>query len=191
SAEAIRLGAFNAISVATGTGFTTADIGLWRPTLQITLIGLMFLGGMAGSTSGAIKTFRVGVLAKAAFADVRRIVRPRGVFGTRFGGKTIPPEIVEAVQSFFLFYMLIFMTSTFLLAFIDANITEGLDLVTATSAVASSMGNVGAGLGLIGPAGSFQPIPGLGKVLLSGLMILGRLELFPVLVLFTKDLWRR
>jgi len=190
-AEAVRLGVFNTVSVATGTGFTSTDIGLWRPALQIMLIGLMFLGGMAGSTSGAIKTFRIGVLAKAAFADVRRVVRSRGVFITRFGGRTIPPDVVEAVQSFFLFYMLIFMTATFLLAFIDANMSEGLDLVTATSAVASSMGNVGAGLGQVGPSGSFEQIPDLGKWLLSGLMIIGRLEIFPVLVLFTKDLWRK
>lgn len=189
--DAIRVGVFNTVSIATGTGFTSTDIGLWRPALQIMLIGLMFLGGMAGSTSGAIKTFRIGVLAKAAFADVRRVVRPRGVFVTRFGRSAIPLEIVEAVQSFFLFYMLIFMTSTFLLAFIDANLAEGLDLVTATSAVASSMGNVGAGLGQVGPSGSFESIPALGKWLLSSLMIVGRLELFPVLVLFTRDLWRR
>jgi trk system potassium uptake protein TrkH len=90
-----------------------------------------------------------------------------------------------------LFYVFIFMSGTFLLAFIDANLAERFDLVTATSAVASSMGNVGAGLGLVGPSGSIQNVPDLGKLLLSGLMIVGRLEIFPVLVLFTKDLWRR
>lgn len=189
--DAIRFGVFNTISIATGTGFTSSDIGLWRPALQIMLIGLMFLGGMVGSTSGAIKTFRIGVLAKAAFADVRRVVRPRAVLVTRFGGKTIPLPVVEAVQSFFLFYMLIFMTATFLLAFIDANVSEGIDLVTAASAVASSMGNVGAGLGQVGPSGGFSDFPDPAMWLLSGLMIVGRLEIFPVLVLFTKDLWRR
>jgi trk system potassium uptake protein TrkH len=190
-ADAIRTGTFNTISVATGTGFTNSDIALWRPALQVMLIGLMFVGGMVGSTSGAIKTFRISVLVKAAFADVRRVVRPRGVFVTKVGGDTIQMEVVEAVQSFFLFYMFIFMTGTFLLAFIDANFTEGIDLVTAASAVASSMGNVGAGLGQVGPSGGFGGVPGLGKWLLSGLMIIGRLEIFPVLVLFTKDLWRR
>ena len=189
--EAFRMGAFNTISIATGTGFTSTDIGLWRPALQIMLIGLMFLGGMVGSTSGAIKTFRIGVLAKAAFADVRRVVRPRAVLVTRFGGKTIPLPVVEAVQSFFLFYMFIFMSATFLLAFIDANVSEGIDLVTAASAVASSMGNVGAGLGQVGPSGGFSEFPDPAMWLLSGLMIVGRLEIFPVLVLFTKDLWRR
>ena len=189
--DAIRFGTFNTLSIATGTGFTSTDIGLWRPALQIMLIGLMFLGGMVGSTSGAIKTFRIGVLAKAAFADVRRVVRPRAVLVTKFGRKTIPLPVVEAVQSFFLFYMLIFMTATFLLAFIDANVSEGIDLVTAASAVASSMGNVGAGLGQVGPSGGFSDFPDLAKLLLSGLMIVGRLEIFPVLVLFTKDLWKR
>lgn len=189
--QAVRLGVFNTVSVATGTGFTNDDIGLWRPALQIMLIGLMFLGGMVGSTSGGIKTFRISVLAKAAFADVRRVVRPRGVFVTRVGGTTIPLGIVEAVQSFFLFYMFIFMTGTFLLAFIDANIAEEMDLVTAASAVASSMGNVGAGLGQVSPSGGFGGIPDLAMLLLSGLMLIGRLEIFPVLVLFTPDLWRR
>jgi len=190
-ADAVRTGTFNTLSVATGTGFSNTDFGLWRPALQIMLIGLMFVGGMVGSTSGAIKTFRISVLVKAAFADVRRVVRPRAIFVTKVGGDTIPMGVVEAVQSFFLFYMFIFMTGTFLLAFIDANFTEGIDLVTAASAVASSMGNVGAGLGQVGPSGGFGGIPGLGKWLLSGLMIIGRLEIFPVLVLFTKDLWRR
>lgn len=191
-ADAIRFGAFNTISVATGTGFTSTDIGAWRPALQIMLIGLMFLGGMVGSTSGGIKTFRIGVLAKAAFADVRRVARPRAVLPTKFGRSTIPLPVVESVQSFFLFYMLIFMTATFLLAFIDANMAEGIDLVTAASSVASSMGNVGAGLGLVGPTGpGFGHFPDLAKWLLSSLMIVGRLEIFPVLVLFTKDLWKR
>ena len=189
--DAIRLGVFNTVSIATGTGFSNDDFGLWRPALQIMLIGLMFLGGMVGSTSGAIKTFRISVLAKAAFADVRRVVRPRAVFVTKVGGDTIPAGVVEAVQSFFLFYMFIFMTGTFLLAFIDANVAEGIDLVTAASSVASSMGNVGAGLGQVSPAGGFGDFPALAKWLLSSLMLVGRLEIFPVLVLFTKDLWRR
>lgn len=191
SGDAIRLGVFNTVSITTGTGFTTDDIAGWRPTLQIMLLGLMFVGGMVGSTSGAIKTFRIYVLSKAAFADVRRVVHPRGVFVVRMGKKVVRSELVEGVQSFFLFYMLIFLVSTFLLAFIDANVAEGIDMVTTASAVASSMGNVGAGLGQVGPTGGFEHFPALGKLLLSGLMIVGRLELFPVLVLFTKDLWRR
>ena len=189
--DAIRDAAFNTISLTTTTGFASTDFGLWRPALQIMVVGLMFLGGMAGSTAGGMKTFRVGVLSKAAYADLRRLVHPRGVFVTRFGGKRVTEPVIEAVQSYFLFYMFLFMSSTFVLAFIDANLSEGLDLITATSAVAASIGNIGPGLGEVGPAGNYAGLPDLAKWLLSSLMIVGRLEIFPVLVLFTKDLWRR
>lgn len=191
TSDAIRHATFNTVSIITTTGFASDDFALWRPALQVVLVGLMFLGGMAGSTAGGIKTYRIGVLSKAAFADLRRLVHPRAVFTTRFGGSRVPDAVVEAVQSFFLFYMFIFMTSVFLLAFIDANFAEGLDLVTATSAVASAMGNIGPGLGEVSPASNFGELPILAKWLLSSLMIVGRLELFPVLVLFTRDLWRR
>ena len=110
---------------------------------------------------------------------------------TRFGGKRVADPVIEAVQSYFLFYMFLFMSSTFVLAFIDANLTEGLDLITATTAVAASIGNIGPGLGDVGPAGNYAGLPGLAKWMLSSLMIVGRLEIFPVLVLFTRDLWRR
>jgi len=189
--EAIRHATFTAVSIITTTGFTTADFGAWRPALQILVVGLMFLGGMAGSTAGAVKTFRVGVLSKAAYTDLRRLVYPRGVFSIRFGSERVPDPVVESIQSFFLFYMFLFMTGTFLLTFIDANVSERLDLVSAASAVATSLGNVGPGLGTVGPTGNFAGMPGLGKWLLSGLMIVGRLEIFPVLLLFTRDLWRR
>lgn len=188
---AIRDATFNTISLVTTTGFWSTDFGQWRPALQIMVVGLMFLGGMAGSTAGGMKTFRIGVLSKAAFADLRRLVHPRGIFVTRFGGKRVTDPVIEAVQSYFLFYMFLFMTSTFLLAFIDANLSEDLDLITATTAVAASIGNIGPGLGEVGPAGNYAGLPDLAKWLLSSLMIVGRLEIFPVLVLFTKDLWRR
>ncbi len=189
--EAITDAAFNTISLTTTTGFASADFGAWRPALQIMIVGLMFLGGMAGSTAGGMKTFRIGVLSKAAFADLRRLVHPRGVFITRFGRQKVTEPVIEAVQSYFLFYMFLFMTGTFGLAFIDANLNEGLDLVTATSAVAASIGNIGPGLGDVGPAANYAGLPGLAKWMLSSLMIVGRLEIFPVLVLFTRDLWRR
>lgn len=188
---AIRHATFNTLALTTTTGFASTDFGMWRPALQIFVVGLMFVGGMAGSTAGGIKTFRLGVLGKAAFADLRRLVHPRGIFPTRFGGNRVTEPVVEAVQSFFLFYMFLFMSGVFLVAFIDANLSEGLDLVTATSAVAASIGNIGPGLGDVGPAANFADLPGLVKWLLASLMIVGRLEIFPVLVLFTKDLWRR
>lgn len=189
--EALRAAAFNTVSIITTTGFATADFGAWRPALQLLLVGLMFIGGMAGSTAGSVKTFRVGILSKAAVADLRRIVHPQGVFITRFGRERVRDHVVESIQSFFLFYMFVFMTATFLLSFIDANLSEGLDLVTTASAVAASLGNIGPGLGDVGPAANYAVLPALGKWLLSGVMIVGRLEIFPVLLLFTRDLWRR
>ena len=191
SGDAILDAAFNSVSLITTTGYASTDFGLWRPALQVVVIGLMFLGGMAGSTAGAMKTFRIGVLTKAAYADLRRLVHPRAVFAVNFGKRQVHEPVVEAVQSYFLFYMFLFMTSTFLLAFIDANLAEGLDLVTSASAVASALGNIGPGLGEVGPAYNYGSLPDLAKWLLSGLMIVGRLEIFPVLVLFTRDLWRR
>jgi trk system potassium uptake protein TrkH len=151
----------------------------------------MFVGGMAGSTAGAVKTFRIGILSKAAISDIRRLVHPRGVFALRFGRERVSESTVEAIQSFFLFYMFIFMTATFLTTFIDANLSERLDLVSAASSVAATLGNVGPGLGAVGPSGSYMELPDLVKWLQAGLMIIGRLEIFPVLVLFTRDLWRR
>lgn len=189
--DAIRDAVFTAATLITTTGFATADFGAWREALQIFVVGLMFIGGMAGSTAGAVKTFRVGVLSRAAAADLRRLVHPNGVFITRFGRERVRDEIVESVQSFFLFYMILFMTATFLIAFIDANLSEELDLVTSASAVAASLGNIGPGLGDVGPTANYATIPDAGKWLLSWLMIVGRLEIFPVLVLFTRDLWRR
>ncbi|CAN5816785.1 TrkH family potassium uptake protein [soil metagenome] len=188
---ALREAVFSVVSLVTTTGYATADFGSWRPALRILVVGLMFLGGMGGSTAGGVKTFRVGILSKAAYADLRRLVHPRGVFAIRFGRERVSDSVVESIQSFFLFYMFLFMTGTFVLSFIDANVSETLDLVTAASAVASALGNIGPGLGDVGPTSTYMAIPGVGKWMLAGLMIIGRLEIFPVLLLFTRDLWRR
>ncbi len=182
---------FTAASLVTTTGFGTADFALWDPALQIFIVGLMFVGGMAGSTAGGIKTFRLGVLTRAASADLRRLIHPRGVFITRFAKNPVPDPIVESVQSFFLFFMFIFMTSTFLMGFIGSTFGAPTDIVTSVSATASAMGNIGPGLGAVGPTGNYLAIAWPGKWLLSFLMIVGRLEIFPVLLLFTRDLWRK
>jgi len=191
SEKTIRDGTFTAVTLITTTGFGTEDFTQWVSGLQIFVVGAMFLGGMAGSTAGGVKTFRIAVLAKAANNDLRRVVRPHGVFVTRFGKSAVPDSIVESIQSFFLFYMFLFMTGTFLLGFISSNMSAGLDLVTEASAVASALGNIGPGLGDVGPAANYAVIPGPGKWLLATLMIAGRLELFPVLLLATRELWRR
>ena len=184
---AVRDALFTTTSLMTTTGYATADFGSWVSGLQIMAVGLMFLGGMAGSTAGGVKTFRIAVLTKAASADLRRIVHPRGVFVTRFGKETVSDSVMESIQTFFLFYMFLFMSGTVVLGLMSSE----LDLVTSASAVASSLSNIGPGLGAVGPTGNFLAIPEAGKWLLSFLMIAGRLEIFPVVLLFTRNLWRR
>lgn len=191
-AQTLTDSVFTSVSLITTTGFGTADFGQWESGLQIFIVGLMFLGGMAGSTAGGIKTYRIGVLTRAASADLRRLVHPRGVFLTRFGKDVVPDPIVESVQSFFLFFMFLFMTGTFAMGFIGSTLPGAeLDLVTSASAVASALGNIGPGLGEVGPASNYFGIPWPGKWTLSFLMMAGRLEIFPVLLLFTRELWRR
>ncbi len=189
--DSIRDGLFTSLTLVTTTGYGTSDFAAWAPALQVGIVGLMFVGGMAGSTSGSVKVYRLQVLSGASRVDVRRLIHPRGVFVTRVGRRAVPEAIVEAVQTFFLLYMFAFMTGTFLLAMIEWFTGGHLDMVATVSAVASALGNVGPGLGEVGPASNYLGVSGAGKVLLSSLMIVGRLEILPILILFNRELWRR
>ena len=189
--KSIRDSVFQVVSLVTTTGYATADFNLWPGALTIMVVGLMFVGGMAGSTSGSVKTYRIGVLTRASLADIRRVIHPKGIFPVRLGGNRVPEPIVESVQAFFLFYMFIFMTGTFVLGVFSSAIGPDLDFVSAASAVASMLGNVGPGLGAVGPTETYIEVTALGKYLLSGLMIAGRLEIFPIVLLFTPELWKR
>jgi trk system potassium uptake protein TrkH len=188
---AARDGLFTSLTLVTTTGYGTVDFGLWGPALQIGVIGLMFVGGMAGSTSGSIKVYRLDVLYNASRMDVRRLIHPRGVFVTRIGKNPVPDAVVEATQTFFLLYMFAFMTGTFLLAIIESLAGAEISVLTTVSAVATTLGNVGPGLDAVGPTQNFIPIPALGKWLLSALMVIGRLEILPILILFNRELWKR
>jgi len=189
--DTIRDAVFTSFAIVTTTGFATADFGAWIPALGVMIVGLMFVGGMAGSTSGSIKTDRLHILYEASRTDVRRLIHPRGVFVTRVGKVPVPDVVVETVQTFFLLYMFAFMTGTFLLAIIVSIAHSGTDMVTMVSAVASSLGNVGPGLGDVGPTGNYLDIPWAGKWVLVSLMIVGRLEILPILILFNREVWRR
>ncbi len=187
----LRHAIFTAVTLVTGTGYFTIDYSVWTQGLQILAVGLMFLGGMAGSTAGGIKTFRIGVLTKASAHRLKQLVYPDAVLLTRWDRRPVADPVVRNIQSFFLFYIMAFLGGTFLLAVLESVGGTGTDLVTATSAVASALGNVGPGLGNVGPGGGYVVITTGGKWLLSFIMILGRLEIFPVLLLFTRYLWRR
>ena len=190
-ADTVRDGLFTAVSLVTTTGYATADFGQWASALQVLVVGLMFVGGMAGSTGGSVKIYRLGVLYEGSQADLRRLIHPRGLFVTKLGDQPVPDEVAESVQSFFLLYMFLFMTGTFAFATIESVAGAGFDLPTSVSAVASALGNIGPGLSEVGPAANYFVVPAAGKWLLSFLMIVGRLEIFPVILLFTRELWRR
>jgi trk system potassium uptake protein TrkH len=189
--DVIRDAIFTAATLITTTGYGTADFGLWKPALQIMIVGLMFVGGMAGSTSGSIKIYRHEILYESSRADVRRLIHPRGVFITRIGKTPVKDTVVEAVQTFFMLYMFAFMTGSFALAVISSIWGPDLDIISTVSAVASSIGNVGPGLGSVGPTGNYLGVAAPGKWLLAGLMIVGRLEILPILILFNRESWRR
>lgn len=190
-ADIVRDAVFTSVTIVTTTGYATADFGLWAPALQVIVFGLMFVGGMAGSTAGSVTPYRLGVLTGAARSDLRRVIHPRGVFVTRLGGETIDDKVVESVQSFFLLYMFIFMTGTLAFAVIAEFGGGTFDLVSAGSAVASSLGNVGPALSQLGPSNTYVEVAVLNKYLLSFLMLVGRIEIYPILLLFTRELWRK
>ena len=182
---ALRYATFNVISVMTGTGYATADFGQWGGFVMVLMFILMFIGGCAGSTTCGIKVFRIQVLYATASVQIRRLIQPRGVFIPYYNKRPIPEEAAASVMSFFFLFILSFGLLAAALGFI------GLDFATAVSGSATAIANVGPGLGtIIGPASTFAALPDEAKWLLSAGMLLGRLELFTVLVLLTPAFWR-
>lgn len=187
----VRDAVFTVTSIVTTTGFATVDFGAWRPVLQLVVLGLMFVGAMAGSTSGSVKVFRLEILWSAARAHMRSYLHPHGVFVTRSGGESVTDDVARSVRIFAVLYLFAFMSGTMMLSIISAIANYDIGLVSAASAVAASLGNVGPGLDAVGPTNNFAAIPDLGKWLLSFLMIFGRLEIIPIMLIFTREFWRR
>ncbi len=183
--QALRHSAFNTVSVMTGTGYATTDYSLWGGYPVMALFFLMFVGGCAGSTSCGIKVFRFQVLYQTARLQIARLLQPHGVFVAYFNHRPIQPGVSEAVMGFFFLYAI----STAILAMLLGML--GLDFITALSSAATAISNVGPGLGpVVGPAGNFSTLPDAAKWLMSLGMLLGRLELYTVLVLFLPRFWR-
>jgi trk system potassium uptake protein TrkH len=184
--DAVRAAAFNAISIITTTGFATEDYQLWGPSAVALFLGLTILGGCTGSTAGGIKMFRFEILWTAAQIYLIGLFLPNRVSRPRYAGKPIDNDIIFAVLSFVFFFIGTWGLFTVVLG------AMGLDLVTAISASATALANVGPGLGnIVGPAGNFQPLSDPVKWVLTAAMLLGRLEFFTVLVLFHPAFWRR
>ncbi|HEX2137256.1 MAG TPA: TrkH family potassium uptake protein [Microvirga sp.] len=183
--DAVRLAAFNVVSIVTTTGYATTDYGLWGNLAIGAFFALTFVGGCTGSTSGGIKIFRFEVMAILLRNHVRHLIYPKGVFQRVYGGKLLPDDVVVAVVVFFAFFFVCYCGLTIVLMALD------LDFLTSTSAAVTALANVGPGLGpIIGPAGNFSTLPDAAKWLLAFAMLLGRLELFTVLVLFFPQFWR-
>ena len=183
--DALRFAFFQVVSVITTTGFITADFALWPPFTQMLLVILMIVGGCAGSTAGAVKCVRIEIIWEEIKADFIRLVHPSATAPIRLGDSSIDRETAHSAVVFFALYMFIFLTAMLIIT------GTGQDLVTALGAVATTLGNVGPGLGKVGPVYNFESQTMLAKWVYSFCMLCGRLELFTVLVLFSKDMWRR
>jgi len=183
--QALRYGTFNIVSIITGTGYATSDYGIWGSFAVPMFFYLMFIGGCAGSTTCGIKIFRFQVLYATARTQVHHLLQPHGVFIPYYNRRPIPEDVIISVLSFFFVFGVCF-------ALLAAGLGMlGLDYLTATSSAATALANVGPALGpIVGPAGTFQPLPDTAKWLLCGGMLLGRLELFTVIVLFTRAFWK-
>lgn len=175
---------FQVSSIITTTGYATVDFDKWPTFSKGILFLLMFVGGCAGSTGGGMKNIRILVLLKLIKREVAKIFHPRAVIPIKTGDKVVPNETVASISSFFILYIIIFVLGTIVISL------EGIDFESSAGAVAATLGNVGPGLGLVGPARTYSQFSKLGKMTLSLFMLLGRLELFTIIALFAPKTWK-
>jgi len=185
SIKILRQVIFNVVSILTGTGYVTHEFDDWGSFPLIFFLILMFIGGCAGSTACGIKIFRIQILGVFLINQLKKIIYPRGIFVNKYDNSNVDDKFMSSIISFIYLYIIIFFMITALLSL------SGLDFITSISGAATSISNVGPGLGgIIGPNGNFSLIPDISKWVLSLAMILGRLELFAILVLFLPSFWR-
>ncbi len=184
--QSLRIATFSVVSISTGSGFSTYDFSVWGTFTTLLFLFLMLIGGCSGSSSCGLKIFRIQILLKTSLNLVKKIIQPRGVFIPTFNSREIGEDILNSVTGFFFLYMSIFSILTLVLAF------DGQEVLTALSGAAAAIANVGPGLNeMIGPSGNYSQIKDSSKVFLSIGMLIGRLELFPILILMSPLLWRR
>ncbi len=183
-ASNFRYSLFQVWSIMTTTGYGTADFDLWHPVCRLLLLNLMFFGGMAGSTGGGIKQVRLLIFFKFIGFQFRKLIHPKAIEIVRYDGAKVPNEIVQAVLGYMALYALVFMGASLLVT------AQGIDIITATSAVAATLNNIGPGLEGVGPTKNFGWLPSFSKLVLTFCMLAGRLELYTVAILFTRSYWR-
>jgi trk system potassium uptake protein TrkH len=183
--QALRYAAFQVVSIVTTTGYATADYEMWPAMSQLILLLCMFLGASGGSTGGGMKCIRVMLYLKYCYKELFILIHPRAVQHIKIGGESVPEDVVRSVLGFMGLYIGLFVISSVILA------GMGVDIVTSVAAVAATIGNIGPGLGLVGPTDNFAQIPYMGKWLLIWCMLLGRLEIYTVIILLVPEFWRR
>jgi trk system potassium uptake protein TrkH len=181
----LRFSAFQVVSIMTTTGFGTADYEIWPVLCQYLLVFAMFIGGCAGSTGGGMKVARILLLFKHAHVQVFRLIHPRAVRLVKLGERPVDKEVMQSILGFFALYLGVFVAASFVMAGV------GMDLPSAGASVIATLSNIGPGLGSVGPVDNFAHVPAFGKLVLAFCMLLGRLELFTVLVLVFPSFWRK
>ncbi|WIV11031.1 TrkH family potassium uptake protein [Proteiniborus sp. MB09-C3] len=182
--ETFKHALFQVSSIITTTGYSTVDFDKWTEFSKTILFLLMFVGGSAGSTGGGIKVVRLLIMGKLVKREISKLLHPRAYIPIKLNGKIISSDVVVSVTSFFFLYMVIFALSTLLISL------EGIDFLSATSSVATTLGNIGPGFALVGPTQNFSFFSPLSKALFSLLMLFGRLELFTVFLFFVPEFWK-
>jgi trk system potassium uptake protein TrkH len=183
--SSFRHSAFSIMTVLSSTGFATVDYEAWAPFFTQFFLFLLLFGACAGSTSGGVKMIRYHLLIKNGILELKRLIHPSAVIPVRYNNRSVSSEIISKVSSFVLLYLAIFGISSVIMAFL------GLELQSAMGSVAASMANIGPGLGSTGPVSNYSQVPEVGKWILSFLMLIGRLEIFSVLIIFSPAFWRK
>ncbi|MBQ3423999.1 MAG: TrkH family potassium uptake protein, partial [Clostridia bacterium] len=181
----LRYSFFQTSSVMTTTGYATADFDLWPQLSRVLLVSIMLIGASAGSTGGGLKVVRVQLLLKSMIRDIRRTIHPKSVNTVKLDGHTVDESILSGVQGFFFAYFMILIVSTIIVSL------DGFSFETNVTAVIATLSNIGPGLGMVGPVGNYAAFSDLSKLVLSLCMLIGRLEIFPMLMLFSPTAWRR
>jgi trk system potassium uptake protein TrkH len=183
--QSIRFATFQVVSIVTTTGYTTADFEKWPAMSQFILLLSMFLGASAGSTGGGVKCLRIMVYFKYCYKELFSLIHPHAITSVKIGGKAVPADVMRSVLGFLGLYVGLFVLSSTILA------GMGVDFMTSLSSIAATIGNIGPGFGMVGPTDNFTQIPYLGKWLLIWCMLLGRLEIYTLVIFFVPEFWRK
>jgi trk system potassium uptake protein TrkH len=184
-ADSVRYSSFQVASILTTTGFATADYELWPGVAQAILVFCMFVGGCAGSTAGGMKVMRIMLLVKHSYQELFRLIHPRSVSRVKMGRVVVQDDVLRGVWGFFILWLGLFVLGAFLVA------ATGVDVVTSFAAALACIGNIGPGIGGVGPTDNFAWLPDTAKWVLTFCMVLGRLEIYTVIILFVPEFWRK